>query len=203
MLPNDPHSPTDADFGRLEERLLRTVDARQAHRRHRHLAVLAASAVLLVAGGSATAWVTMATPELRSLSAYCYGDASTDSAFTQAGSPSAPVGSIDPVDDAVAKCAAVWNVDFFTSRSGSAATAGPEAQTAATTCCTPTRYRTCRPASARTACSRSFPSGPTIPTATIRMRSAPPSACSRRTGPDRRSHTVHPSPSRLAPAKVG
>ena len=129
MLPNDPHSPTDADFGRLEERLLRTVDARQAHRRHRHLAVLAASAVLLVAGGSATAWVTMATPELRSLSAYCYGDASTDSAFTQAGSPSAPVGSIDPVDDAVAKCAAVWNVDFFTSRSGSAATAGPEAQT--------------------------------------------------------------------------
>lgn len=128
MLPNDQHPPTDDDFTRLEERLLRTVDAQQAHRRHRHRAALAASAVLLVAGGSATAWVTRATPELRTLSAYCYADASTDSAFTQAGSPSAPVGTADPVDAAVAYCAAVWNIDFFTPMSGSAASAVPQAE---------------------------------------------------------------------------
>lgn len=128
MLPNDPQSPTDDDFERLEQRLLHTVDAQQTHRRHRHRAVLAASAVLLVAGGSATAWVTRATPELRTLSAYCYGDASTEAAFTQAGSPDAAVGAADPVDVALANCASVWNIDFFTPRSGSAASAGPQAE---------------------------------------------------------------------------
>ena len=128
MLPTDPHSPTDDDFDLLETRLLRTLDAQQTHRRHRHRAVLAASAVLLVAGGSATAWVTRATPELRTLSAYCYAEASTDSAFTQSGSPSAPAGTADPVEVAVANCAAVWNIDFFTPRSGSAASAGPQAE---------------------------------------------------------------------------
>jgi hypothetical protein len=55
--------------------------------------------------------------------------AEPDRIEVQAGSPSAPVGNIDPVDAAVATCAAVWNIDFFTPRSGSAATGGPEAQT--------------------------------------------------------------------------
>ncbi|TFD93984.1 hypothetical protein E3T61_02975 [Cryobacterium lactosi] len=131
MLPTDPQSPTDGDFERLEERLLHTVDAQLAHRRHRHRAVLAASAVLLVAGGSATAWVTRATPELRTMSAYCYADASTDSVFTQTGSPDAQAGIADPVDAAMAKCAAVWNIDFFTPPSGSAAEAGRRPEGAA------------------------------------------------------------------------
>lgn len=123
MLPNDLLTPTGDDFDRFEERLLRTIDTQQRHRRRRHRAVLGTAAVLLVAGGGTTAWVTLATPELRTQSAYCYAEANTDSAFTQVGSPSdqiAPDGTVatlapvvDPAAAAVSNCAAVWAIDLF------------------------------------------------------------------------------------------
>ncbi|ANP72842.1 hypothetical protein [Cryobacterium arcticum] len=123
MLPSDLLTPTDDEFERVEARLLQTIDAQQTHRMHRHRAVAVVSAVLLVAGGGATAWVTLATPELRTTSAYCYSAPSTDSAFTQVGSPSdqiAPDGTVtpavpipDPADAALSNCAAVWAIDFF------------------------------------------------------------------------------------------
>lgn len=123
MLPNDLLTPTGDDFDRFEERLLRTIDTQQRHRSRRHRAVLGAAAVLLVAGGGATAWVTLATPELRTQSAYCYAEANTDSAFTQVGSPSdqiAPDGTVttlapvvDPAAAALSNCASVWAIDLF------------------------------------------------------------------------------------------
>ena len=123
MLPSNLLTPTDHDFARIEERLLQTIDAQQTHQMNRHRAVALASAVVLLAGGGATAWVTLATPELRATSAYCYSAASTDSAFTQVGTPSdqiAPDGTVtpvsrepDPADAALSNCAAVWAIDFF------------------------------------------------------------------------------------------
>ena len=130
MLPNDLLTPTNDEFDRFEERLLRTIDSQQSHRRRRHRVALGGAAVLLAAGGGATAWVTLATPELRTQSAYCYAEASTDSAFTQVGSPTdqiAPDGTVstlapvvDPAATAVSNCASVWAIDFF----GSAPYAG-------------------------------------------------------------------------------
>ncbi|QYF74992.1 hypothetical protein [Cryobacterium sp. PAMC25264] len=123
MLPSNLLTPTDAEFARVEARLLQTIDAQQTHRMHRHRAVAVVSAVLLVAGGGATAWVTLATPELRTTSAYCYSAPRTDSAFTQVGSPSdqiAPDGTVtpaipnpDPAAAALSNCGAVWAIDFF------------------------------------------------------------------------------------------
>lgn len=123
MLPVDLYTPTDEDFDRFEERVLHTIDSHTVQRRNRHRGVLAASAVLLLAGGGATAWVTLASPELQGLSAYCYADASTDSPFTQVGSPTdriaddgtvtAPAPVIDPAAAAVSNCTAVWAIDFF------------------------------------------------------------------------------------------
>jgi len=123
MLPSNPLTPTDDEFERVERRLLETIDAQQTHRMHRHRAVAVVSAVLLVAGGGATAWVTLATPELRTTSAYCYSAPSTGSAFTQVGSPSdqiAPDGTVtpavpnpDPAEAALSNCGAVWAIDFF------------------------------------------------------------------------------------------
>ena len=123
MLHSDLLTPTDGDFDRFEERLFHTIAVTQAQRMHRHRAVIAASAALLLAGGGATAWVTLATPELQDTSAYCYAAADTGSAFTQVGSPSdqmaddgtvSPVSApADPVDAALSNCAAVWAIDFF------------------------------------------------------------------------------------------
>jgi hypothetical protein len=123
MLPSNLLTPTDDDFDRFEERLLDTVMTRHTQQRRRHRTVLAASAVLLLAGAGGTAWVTLATPELRSLSTYCYAEANTDSDVTQVGSPTdqiaadgtatslAPV--VDPAAAAVTNCAAVWAIDLF------------------------------------------------------------------------------------------
>lgn len=122
MLPTSPFTPTPADFDRFEELLLQTVDTQLVRRRRHHRAIVAASAVLLLAGGT-TAWVALASTELQSLSAYCYSEADTASAFTQVGSPTdqiAPDGTItsvapvaDPAAAAVTNCAAVWAIDLF------------------------------------------------------------------------------------------
>ncbi|WEO75724.1 hypothetical protein BJQ94_09970 [Cryobacterium sp. SO2] len=123
MVPDNLLIPTDDDFDRFEERLLHTLEAQRVQRRSRHRAVAATATALLLAGVGGTAWITLATPELRSLSAYCYAEASTDSTFTQVGSPTdqidgdgtvtplAPV--VDPAAAAVENCASVWAIDFF------------------------------------------------------------------------------------------
>lgn len=123
MRPGNLPMPTDNDFSRFEQRLLDTISNQLTQRRHRHRSVLAASVVLVLAGGGGTAWVTLATPELQTLSAYCYAEASTDSEFTQVGSPTdqiaqdgavstlAPVA--DPAAAALSNCAAVWAIDLF------------------------------------------------------------------------------------------
>lgn len=123
MVPSNLLTPTDDDFHRFEERLLHTVDTQLVQRRRRHRGILAAATALLVAGGGVTAWVTLATPELRSLSTYCYSEASTDSAFTQVGSPTDRIADdgtatslppvVDPAAAAVSNCQAVWAIDFF------------------------------------------------------------------------------------------
>ncbi|PXA67735.1 hypothetical protein [Cryobacterium arcticum] len=123
MVPSNLLTPTDDDFDRFEERLLHTVETQLVQRRRRHRGIVAAATALLVAGGGVTAWVTLATPELRSLSTYCYSEASTDSAFTQVGSPTDRIAddgtatSLPPVADpaaaAVSNCQAVWAIDFF------------------------------------------------------------------------------------------
>jgi len=123
MLPSNLLTPTDDDFDRFEERLLHTVDTQLVQRRRRHRGVVAAATALLLAGGGVTAWVTLATPELRGLSTYCYSEASTDSAFTQVGSPTDRIADdgtatslppvVDPAAAAVVNCRAVWAIDFF------------------------------------------------------------------------------------------
>ncbi|MBX0298485.1 hypothetical protein K2F54_00650 [Cryobacterium sp. 1639] len=123
MLPSNLLPPTNDDFVRFEERLLDTVATRQTQRRRRHRTVLAAATALLLAGAGATAWVTLATPELQSLSTYCYAEANTDADVTQVGSPTdqvAPDGTVtslapvvDPSSAAITNCAAVWAIDLF------------------------------------------------------------------------------------------
>lgn len=123
MLPSNLLTPTNEDFVRFEERLLGTVATRQTRQRRRHRTVLATTAALLLAGAGGTAWVTLATPELQSLSTYCYAEANTDADVTQVGSPTdqiAPDGTVtslapvvDPASAAVTNCAAVWAIDLF------------------------------------------------------------------------------------------
>lgn len=122
MSPDDRLTPTSDDFDRFEERLLDTLQSRRTRQRRRHRSALAVSALVLAAAAG-TAWVILASPELRTLSAYCYAEADTGSEFTQVGSPTdrlAPDGSMtslepvaDPAAAAVSNCAAVWAIDLF------------------------------------------------------------------------------------------
>jgi len=125
MISSLPPVPDDAAFARIERDLFAKIDATGTVRAAHHRLVAVGAAAVILAGTGGTAWVTLATQEMRSHTAYCYAQADANSRFTQVGSPSNATGSDgtpvslsapqDRFTAAVDNCAAVWSIGFFES----------------------------------------------------------------------------------------
>jgi hypothetical protein len=116
MTRNTTLMPDAADFAAMEERIMSGIEASRRTRTRHHRFIALGAAVVILAGGAGTAWVTLANPVMRGNSAYCFSQADANSEFTQVASPTevdgVPAKSREQALAATAidQCASVWQL---------------------------------------------------------------------------------------------
>jgi len=113
--------PSHDDFARMERRLFDAIgDSNKSHIRRKRLA--ASASVLLIVGGAAAGWATLAAPRAGQYTASCYTGASASSDHIEVGTtaPSqgpdgSPQGATynDPAAVALEQCALAWKTGML------------------------------------------------------------------------------------------